>query len=89
MPDNDYELYVGVDWATQTHQICVLGPGGERVDERSVPHTGAGLAALGCTCGSTSAIPPVSPWPLKCRMARWSMSCWPTAVMSSRSILSN
>jgi transposase len=47
MPDNDYELYVGVDWATQTHQICVLGPGGERVDERSVPHTGAGLAALG------------------------------------------
>lgn len=45
MPD-DYELYVGVDWATQGHQICVLGPGGDRVDEQTVPHTGAGLAAL-------------------------------------------
>ncbi len=46
MPD-DYELYVGVDWATQSHQVCVLGPRGERVEEQAVPHTGAGLAALG------------------------------------------
>ncbi len=45
MPD-DYELNVGVDWATQNHQVCVLGPGGERLDELVVPHTGAGLAAL-------------------------------------------
>jgi transposase len=45
MPD-DYELYAGVDWATQDHQICVLGPGGERLDEQAVPHTGAGLATL-------------------------------------------
>ena len=42
----DYELYVGVDWATQGHQICVLGPAGERRDEQWVPHTGAGLADL-------------------------------------------
>jgi transposase len=45
MPD-DYDLYVGVDWATQKHQVCVLGPNGERVAEQVVPHTGAGLVAL-------------------------------------------
>jgi transposase len=45
MPD-DYELYVGVDWATQAHQICVLDPAGHRVHELTVPHTGAGLATL-------------------------------------------
>lgn len=42
----DYDLYVGVDWATQAHQVQLLGPEGERLDERSVPHSGAGLAAL-------------------------------------------
>jgi transposase len=45
MPD-DYELYVGVDWATQAHQVCVLGRDGARLEEHAVPHTGAGLAAL-------------------------------------------
>jgi transposase len=45
MPD-DYDLYVGVDWATQAHQICVLGSGGDRLEDQAVPHTGAGLAAL-------------------------------------------
>lgn len=42
----DYDLYVGVDWAPQAHQVCVLGAGGELVAEQSVPHAGAGLAAL-------------------------------------------
>ena len=42
----DYELYVGIDWATEAHQVCLLDPSGRRREERSVPHTGAGLAAL-------------------------------------------
>jgi transposase len=46
MPDEDYELYVGVDWATEAHQVCLVSPGGQRLEELSVPHTGAGLAAL-------------------------------------------
>jgi transposase len=46
MPDDDYDLYVGVDWGSETHQVCLLDPrGGSRV-ECSVPHGGAGLAAL-------------------------------------------
>jgi transposase len=46
MPDEAYELYVGVDWATEAHQVCLLSPDGKRLDELVVPHTGAGLAAL-------------------------------------------
>lgn len=46
MPDQAYELYVGVDWATEAHQVCLLSPDDKRVDELVVPHTGAGLAAL-------------------------------------------
>jgi transposase len=46
MPDDDYELYVGVDWGSQAHQVCLLDPrGGSRI-ELSVPHGGAGLATL-------------------------------------------
>ncbi len=46
MPDDDYELYVGIDWATEAHQVCLVSPGGQRLEDVSVPHTGAGLAAL-------------------------------------------
>lgn len=45
MPD-DYDLYVGVDWGTQAHQVCLVDGTGQRVGERPVPHSGAGLAAL-------------------------------------------
>lgn len=43
---SDYELYVGIDWATQFHQVCLVSPAGRRQEERSVPHSGAGLTAL-------------------------------------------
>jgi len=37
-------LFVGVDWATQKHDVCVIRPDGEIVAERAFPNTGAGLA---------------------------------------------
>jgi transposase len=46
MADESYQLYVGVDWATEAHQICVLSADGRRLKELSIPHSGAGLAAL-------------------------------------------
>lgn len=46
MPEAGYELYVGVDWGSEAHVVCVLTADGTRVEERRVPHTGAGLAAL-------------------------------------------
>jgi transposase len=42
----DYELYVGIDWATQHHQVALVDPEGRRRDERQVPHSGAGLTQL-------------------------------------------
>ena len=42
----DYELYVGVDWATQTHQVCHVSPTGQPRREYAVAHSGAGLATL-------------------------------------------
>lgn len=46
MLNEPYELYVGVDWATEAHQVCILSPSGERRAELVVPHSGAGLTAL-------------------------------------------
>jgi transposase len=43
---DDYDLYVGVDWGNQTHQVCLLDRIGQRIDEWAVPHSGAGLTAL-------------------------------------------
>lgn len=45
MPDS-YELYVGIDWGTQTHQVCVVDAAGDRLAELRIPHSGAGVAAL-------------------------------------------
>lgn len=42
----DYELYVGIDWATEQHQVCLVDPAGRRREERQVPHSGAGLTGL-------------------------------------------
>jgi transposase len=32
-------LYVGVDRGTELHQVCVLDPGGQILEERKVPHS--------------------------------------------------
>jgi transposase len=42
----DYDFVVGIDWATETHQVCILdGDGGVRA-ELAVAHSGAGVRAL-------------------------------------------
>ena len=42
----DYAFYVGVDWGSQTQQVCVLDPRGAIVREDVVPHREAGLRQL-------------------------------------------
>ena len=46
MSDPGTRLFVGVDWATEAHQVCLLDPGGKVVEERSVVHSGTGLGEL-------------------------------------------
>lgn len=40
------KLWVGVDWATQAHQVCMLDAGGGVRGERAIPATGQGLFDL-------------------------------------------
>lgn len=46
MVESEYQFFVGVDWGSETHVICVLDRDRQRVMERAVPHTGLGLTAL-------------------------------------------
>jgi transposase len=39
-----YEFLVGIDWATQAHQVCVLDADGRLLAERPVAHSGQALA---------------------------------------------
>ena len=41
--DNEYRIYVGVDWATQAHQTCVLDSSGHLLAERVFAHAGEAL----------------------------------------------
>ena len=36
---DSYEWFVGIDWGTETHTVCVIDPTGQVRDERSVAHT--------------------------------------------------
>src|SRR5262249_22820010 len=42
----DFEWYVGIDWASEQHRVCLLDGGGGRAGERGVAHSGDGLAEL-------------------------------------------
>jgi transposase len=40
------EWFVGIDWATQAHEVCILDRAGRVCERREVPHTAAALQAL-------------------------------------------
>src|SRR5499426_4165027 len=50
-----YEWFVGIDWGSQQHQVCVLDRNRRRVGDRSVDHDGASLARLATWLWSMSA----------------------------------
>src|SRR6202042_26408 len=56
--DQRFGWFVGLDWASTLHRVCVLDGEGERVAERDVDHSGAALAEL-CAwlCQVTGAAP--------------------------------
>ena len=43
---DDIRWFVGFDWATQEHHVCLFDAEGNRVAERKVKHGGAGLQEL-------------------------------------------
>lgn len=47
MSEEAFAWFVGVDWGSEKHQVCILDQQGTIAGERSFPHGGAGLAELG------------------------------------------
>lgn len=45
MPEQ-YEVLVGIDWATQSHQVCVGTPSGGVLEEHEVEHDAGAIARL-------------------------------------------
>src|SRR6202048_43016 len=43
---DDVHWFVGIDWATQSHRVCLLDIAGRHVNERDFAHGGAGLTEL-------------------------------------------
>ena len=56
---NAVRFFAGVDWATETHQVCIVeAQGGKIIGERAFPHGGEGLAELCDWLVSTSGAEP-------------------------------
>ena len=39
-------FFAGIDWGSQSHQVCVLASEGTVLGEKAFPHSGEGLAQL-------------------------------------------
>ena len=39
----EFRFYVGVDWATEQHQACIMNSQGEVLEQRKIEHTGKGI----------------------------------------------
>ncbi len=50
-----YDWFVGIDWGSQQHQVCVLDRARRRVGERVVDHDGASLSQLAAWLWTVSA----------------------------------
>jgi transposase len=48
------KAYVGVDWASTTHQVCVLDAEGKLLGECAFPHDGQGLATMAAWISATA-----------------------------------
>jgi transposase len=41
-----YELFVGIDWASESHEVCVLNAERRVIDRKTIEHSGVGMAQL-------------------------------------------
>jgi transposase len=46
MAEEEFRIFAGVDWATESHQVCVALPDGRVLEERAVAHEATALSAL-------------------------------------------
>jgi transposase len=41
-----YEWFVGIDWASESHEVCVLNAERRVIDRKNIEHSGTGIAQL-------------------------------------------
>ena len=46
MNKHEGRWFIGIDWASEKHDVCALDADGELLGERTVAHSGTGLAEL-------------------------------------------
>lgn len=51
MVEQEYRIFVGIDWATEAHQGCVLDGDRQVLGGRSFAHTGEAIAAFAAWLG--------------------------------------
>ena len=51
----EIEWFVGIDWASQSHQVCLIDAHGECLGERAVAHGGAGIEETSASFEARSA----------------------------------
>src|SRR5438876_10752625 len=56
--DDQVRWFVGFDWASEQHRVCLLDADGKCVAERDVKHEGAALSELGAWLLDKSGAPP-------------------------------
>ena len=45
MPEQ-FQYLVGIDWATESHEVCVLDSERQILEEKQIEHSGSGIAQL-------------------------------------------
>ena len=56
--ENPFLFFVGIDWATENHRVCVLDRDGNKIAERQVPHSGSGLLQFLTWLREQTQVPP-------------------------------
>jgi hypothetical protein len=77
-------MFVGIDWASTEHAVCVLDQTGKTVGAFRIPHSAAGFDDLVARCAG-SARRPGCRWRSNAPTAGWSTGCWKPATRWSRS----
>lgn len=44
--DEEFDWFVGIDWGSESHEVCLVDPRGRKVGGKSFEHSGAGLTQL-------------------------------------------
>ena len=86
----EVEWFVGIDWASQSHQFCLVDARGECLGERAVAHGGLGIEEL-CDwlIARTGATPEVIGVAIEMTQGRSSKPCWNAVFASMGSIPSS